>query len=179
MAIRGEVRVCGSTFEEFFRDEYKPLVAFLRKHGFGQEQAEDAAQEAMACACKDWYRVDQSARGWVYKVAYRSACIQARRSRQEVLRAIVGGWVTSTRDDGDVVEAEERDEVLRVLGQLPLRQRLVMIWHLAGFDTNEISEGLGMRPATVRSTLRHAKDRIRKIYQNRIADSGREEVIHG
>jgi RNA polymerase sigma factor (sigma-70 family) len=174
--IRREVRVGGSTFVEFFHDEFGPLVAFVRKIGFGREQAEDAASEAMTCAYESWSRIDRSPRGWVRTAAYRIACAQARRARDESLRAIAGGWDISTHDDVDVVEAaEEHDELLRLLQLLPRQQRLVMAWHLDGFDTNEISERLDMSPATVRSTLRHARDRLKVAYQTRSATSkGRE-----
>lgn len=175
---RGEVRVPDLTLDELFRDDYGPLVAFLRKSGFGRDQAEDAASEAMTCAYESWSQIE-SPRAWVRTVAYRIACSQAKRAHEEAPRALAGGWVTSIQDDIDdidVVEAaEERDELLGLLQQLPGQQRLVMAWHLDGFRTKEISEGLGMPPATVRSTLRHARNRLKAAYWTRFADSeGRE-----
>lgn len=167
-----EVRVRDSTFVEFFRGELGPLVAFLQKAGFEREKAEDAASEAMTCAYQSWSRIDRSPRGWVRTVAYRIACGQARRACEEPLRAVAGGWAIPAHYDVDAVEAtEEHELLLRLLQQLPQRQRLVMAWHLDGFDTNEISEQLNMPPATVRSTLRHARDRLKKVYQARFAAS--------
>jgi RNA polymerase sigma factor (sigma-70 family) len=164
--------VCCSTsiFIEFFHDEFGPLVAFLQKSGFEREQAKDAASEAMTCAYESWSRIDRSPRGWVRRAAYRIACNQAQRAREEPLRVVAGGWAIPPHGDVDVVEAaEEHAELLRLLQQLPRQQRLVMAWHLDGFDTNEISERLDMPPATVRSTLRHARDRLKVAYQSRSA----------
>lgn len=162
--------MCGSTFAEFFREEFRPLVPFLQKIGFEKEQAQDAAQEAMTCAYRSWSHIDRSPRGWVRTAAYRIACNHAQRAREEPLRAVAGGWATSAHYDVDVVEnIEEHELLLRLLQQLPHRQRLVMAWHLDGFDTNEISDQLNMSPATVRSTLRHARDQLKRFYQTRSA----------
>ena len=166
-----DARVCGSTFVEFFHDEFGPLVAFLQKIGFERDQAKDAAAEAMTCAYQSWSRINRSPRGWVRRAAYRIACSQARRAREESLRVVAGGWAIPPHDDLDVAEAaEEHAELLQLLQQLPHQQRLVMAWHLDGFDTNEISERLSMHPATVRSTLRHARDRLKVAYQFRSPD---------
>jgi RNA polymerase sigma-70 factor (ECF subfamily) len=164
------VRVRGPTFDEFYRDEAGPLVAFLKKGGFTKQQAEDAVSDAMTCALESWPRIDRSPRGWVRTVAYRIACKTAQRAREESLRAVVGGWAISAHYDVDVVETTEvHDLLVRLLQQLPRQQRLVMAWHLDGFNTKEIADRLDMLPATVRSTLRHAKDRLKVAYQTRSA----------
>jgi DNA-directed RNA polymerase specialized sigma24 family protein len=61
------------------------------------------------------------------------------------------------------------DQAVRAIQQLPRQQRLVMAWHLDGFDTKEISDQLNMPPATVRSHLRHARGRLKVAYQTRSA----------
>jgi RNA polymerase sigma-70 factor (ECF subfamily) len=161
--------VGGTAFDEFFRSEYPLLIGFLQKIGFEREQAKDAAAEAMTGAYESWARIDRP-RAWVRKVACRIASEQARRAREGPLKAVAGGWASATHYEVDVVELnEEQDLLLRLLRQLPRQQRLVMAWHLDGFDSNEISELLGRPPATVRSTLRHARDRLKAIYPARCA----------
>jgi RNA polymerase sigma-70 factor (ECF subfamily) len=161
-----EVRVCRSTFDEFFRDEVGALVAFRQKIGFEREHAKDAASEAMTCAYQRWSRIDRSPRCWVRTAARRIACNQVQRAREEPLRAVAGGWAISMHYDVDPVETtEEHELLLRLLQQLPPQQRLVMAWHLDGFDTKEISYELAITEATVRSTLRHARDRLKVAYQ--------------
>lgn len=163
-------------FDEFFRDEYGPLLAFLQKIGFERAQAEDAASEAMACACQGWSRINQSPRGWVRKAAYRIACDQVSRARDEPLRAVAGGWAVPCHYDADVIVLiEEQKLIVRLLQQLPQQQRLVIAWHLDGFDTNEVSDQLNMPPATVRSTLRHARKRLRGLYQSSFQRESRRD----
>ncbi len=161
-----------TTSDEFFRDELVRRVSFLRKVGFTRELAQDAAAEAMTCAYESWEAI-KSPRGWVRRAAYRAALKQARRAREETLRAVTGSWTVSSHYDADVIEArDEHHQVLELLGQLPPRQRLVMAWHLDGFNHNEISDRLHMSPPTVRSTLRHARARLKEIYQARAEGSG-------
>ncbi len=167
--------MCGTTFDEFFRDEFAKVVSHLRKAGFGLEPAQDAAVEAMICAYQSWTTI-RSPRSWVRTAAYRTALKQARRAREET--PLEGDWTPSSPHDPDVVEArEEHHQIMGLLGQLPPRQRLVMAWHLDGFDHDEISEQLGMPPSTVRSNLRHARARLKETYQARAERSetrGRE-----
>lgn len=172
----------GPIFEEFFSNEFGPLVAFLMKNGFERELAKDAASEAMTCAYKEWYRIELP-RAWVRTVAYRIALKQAQRALEESRRAAAGGWTMCEHYDVDVVElaveiAEEDELLLRLLERLPPRQRIVMVWHLDGFDAKEISGHLGMPEATVRSNLRHARRRLKVMYQVRLAgppdDEGRK-----
>ncbi|NUT47266.1 MAG: sigma-70 family RNA polymerase sigma factor [Saccharothrix sp.] len=151
-------------FDEFFRRELTPLVAFVRRAGFGAQQAEDAAQEAMAGAYQRWDAL-RSPRAWVRVVACRTAVVDARRWRDGVLRAVAAGWVVSVHHDPDVVVlAEERRRLLAVLGSLPECRRSAMAWHLDGYDHGEIAERLGTSPATVRSHLRHARDALRPLF---------------
>lgn len=152
-------------FNEFFRLDFARLVAFLRKAGFGRLEAEDAAAEAMACAYQSWATLTRP-RGWVRKAAYRSAVNTAMRNRERIERAIAGGWSDAgSRDDsGQCAIIEEKHEVLRRLARLPERQRLVMAYHLDGFDHAEIAELLDMSAPNVRSTLRHARERLKREY---------------
>jgi hypothetical protein len=56
----------------------------------------------------------------VRTAANRIACNQARRAREEPLRAVAGGWAISMHYDVDPVETtEEHELLLRLLQQLP------------------------------------------------------------
>jgi RNA polymerase sigma-70 factor (ECF subfamily) len=98
---------------------------------------------------------------------------QAARSREGTLRAVAGGWMASTHQDPDVaVLGYEHEQLVRDLNTLPWRRRLVMAWHMDGFNTIEISEELGMAPATVRSHLRHARSTLKALFQERSQEEG-------
>lgn len=143
--------------------EFELLVASLQRRGFDRDQAKDAVAEAMICAYRTSPRIDRSLRSWVGKVAYRIACRQARRAREEPRRAIDGGWAIANHYDVDVVEIiEERNRLLRLLQLLPRQQRRVMERHLDGFNGRDISNDLDMHPATVRANLRHARKALKR-----------------
>lgn len=159
------------SFDQFFVVETSRLVAFLRKAGFGTEQSRDSAQEAMMLAFQNWGNL-QFPRAWVRTTAYRTACAEAVSASRTFLAA-VGGFETDRTTDPDVVVlAEERDELLRALGRLGRAQRLVLAWSLDGFDTNEIATNLDVRPATVRSNLRHARAKLKALHEAKVAMRG-------
>lgn len=68
-------------FDEFFRSEYAPLVAFLRRLGYGSSASEDAAAEAMSCALVRWDQLDVP-RAWVRVAAKRVALRELQRQRK-------------------------------------------------------------------------------------------------
>lgn len=151
-------------FNEFFRREIAALVAFLIKTGFRRHDAEDAAAEAMTRAYERWESLD-APRGWVRTTAYNFAVNQAKRAHDNVARCVAGGWCDSENDHVDQsVVLYEQHQVLRMLALLPPRQRLIMSWHLDGFSIAEIAEQENMPSATVRSTLRHARTRLKAEY---------------
>lgn len=160
--------MCTDAFDDFFRHEFGPLVGFLRRAGFEPKLAEDSAAEAMTRAYERWATINSPAR-WVRQTAHRVACGQVVRDREGVRRAIAGGFTVFAHHDVDVAGIrDERNELLELLDQLPDQQRQVVALHLEGFNTTEISEHLEVCRATVRSNLRHARERLKALYQVRV-----------
>lgn len=159
-------QISSTKFDEFFRKDYPLLVGFLMKNNFDREEAEDATAEAMAKAYQGWSQINNP-RSWVRIVAHRIAGEQARRVRDASRRAIIAGWLNPMHTDPDVAQIKEENAwLVRQLNKLPPQQRLVMAWHLDDFTNDEIAEHLKMKPATVRSHLRHARAKLKKTYQN-------------
>jgi RNA polymerase sigma factor (sigma-70 family) len=135
-------------------------VVFLINAGASREEAEDAAQDAMMRAYRQWMNVEHPA-AWVRVVGWRSfvgAAVQTRETEQ----AQKAGWVNVNREDQQLMLLGEQERaVLRLLGELPPIQRLVMAWHYDGFSPTEIAEILDKPPATIRSDLRHARSRLK------------------
>lgn len=152
----------GSGYEDFFASEYGLVVSFLCKAGFDYQVADDATQEAMVAAYRAWARITNP-RGWIRTAAHRVAVRKAVLLRDELPLLVARGYVP-TADDGTerYRHFELHDELLRVLALLPERQRLVMVWHLDGFHDEEIARATGMKVSTVRSNLRHAREKLRK-----------------
>jgi RNA polymerase sigma-70 factor (ECF subfamily) len=142
-------------FDAFFRADFPPLVAFLCKAGFEVETARDVAAEAMLHALEAW-PVTGDPRAWVRRVAGR-------------LLDTSGGpepdWTLAGDPQDDAALAglvEQHSGLLGLLASLPGQQRLVLTWSLDGFTPSQIAEALRIAPATVRSTLRHVRERLRR-----------------
>lgn len=150
-------------FDDFFRVDFPKLVKFLLTAGFGFEESQDAAADAMVDAYRRWGRV-RNPTAYVRTAAMHSATNQARRDRAGLPRSIKGGWVTPERVDPFASVDEHLDAGPRLLALvrcLPDQQRLVLAWHLDGFKNTEIADHIGLAPGTVGSHLRHAKRRLR------------------
>ena len=142
-------------FDAFFRAEFPPLVAFLCKAGFEVETARDVAAEAMLHALEAW-PVAGDPRAWIRRVAGRlsDAAGDAR-----------ADWslVGDPRDDQELAALVEKHAgLIELLASLPGRQRMVLAWSLDGFTPAQIAKALRVAPATVRSNLRHVRERLRR-----------------
>ncbi len=151
-------------FDAFFTDDFPKLTALLITMGHGSGIAQECAAEAMYKAHERWADLDRP-RAWVRKVAIRDALKQAVRDAEGTRRAAEGGWAdfATSPDPARIVEArQQRQELLK---GLPDRQREVMALTLDGFEPTEIADILALSPETVRSNLRHARDKLKKKYR--------------
>ncbi|MFJ7215415.1 RNA polymerase sigma factor [Amycolatopsis sp. NPDC098790] len=141
-------------FDAFFRADFPPLVAFLCKAGFEVEIARDVAVEAMLHALEAW-PVPEDPRAWVRRVAGRllDAVGDAR-----------ADWTPDDRRDDEKLAAlvDQHAGFIDVLASLPGQQRMVLAWSLDGFTPTQIANALRIAPATVRSNLRHVRERLRR-----------------
>lgn len=164
----------GSSFDAFFADDFPRLTGFLISLGYESSLAEDAAAEAMYRAHEDWGSIEHPG-AWVRTVAKREALHQATRDQNGIKKAVEGGWAPSERSPEDpprIVEARlHRQEMLKTL---PDQQREVMAWTFDGYEPIEIANALGAAPETVRSNLRHARDKLKQLWtqQNQQAEGG-------
>jgi DNA-directed RNA polymerase specialized sigma24 family protein len=148
--------VCGGDdFDAFFRADFPALVAFLCKAGFEVETARDAAAEAMLHALEAWPTLEDP-RAWVRRVAGRllDAAGDAR-----------ADWPQAGDPQDDEKLAALVDQhagLIGLLASLPGRQRMVLAWSLDGFTPAQIAQALRIAPATVRSNLRHVRERLRR-----------------
>ncbi|MEV6646595.1 sigma-70 family RNA polymerase sigma factor [Amycolatopsis sp. NPDC051371] len=142
-------------FDAFFRADFPQLVAFLCKAGFEAELARDIAAEAMLHALEAWPTLEDP-RAWVRRVAGRllDAAGDARTD-----------W-TQAEDAADdeklAALVDQHAGLIDLLASLPGQQRLVLAWSLDGFTPTQIATALRIAPATVRSNLRHVRERLRR-----------------
>ena len=142
--------------EELFRREYEAMyrLAFTMLSSDGD--AEEVVQEAFVGVASCWDKLDNP--GGYLRVSIVNGGRKRLRSRTR------GRTAEAKLRDGVASGAVVQPEYLRdALDGLPDRQRTaVVLTYYSGLDSNEAGELMGCRPATVRSLIRHAFDRLRQ-----------------
>jgi RNA polymerase sigma-70 factor (ECF subfamily) len=136
-------------FDAFFADDFPRLVGFLISLGYEPGLAQDVAAETMLKTHERWQEIEQP---------------RAMRDLDGVRRAVEGGWLSPVagHDPTRIVEARlQREQLLKAL---PDRQREVMAWTFDDFEPTEIADALGLPPETVRSNLRHAREKLKQLW---------------
>jgi RNA polymerase sigma-70 factor (ECF subfamily) len=149
-------------FDSFFRERFSRTIVLLIAMGASRADAEDAAQEAMILAWRQWDTIQEPV-PWVRTVAVRTYWKLARMKQQFVSLDESAPEVQVGSDLG--IFAEEQQHVLRLpslLRALPPQQRTVAALFYDGLACEEIAELVGSPPATVRSHLRHARGRLKE-----------------
>ena len=147
-----------AAFQDFYRENTTPLVAFLILHGASLVDAADIAQDTMAAAYRRWQSIDYP-RAWTYRVASRALIRRVATVRETpVAEPAEAGPLLG---DTDIEQWEQRHDIGRFLACLPLRQRQIMAWTLAGYTPAEIAAELRLTPDAVRANLFKARRALR------------------
>ncbi|MBM2615503.1 sigma-70 family RNA polymerase sigma factor [Actinoplanes sp. LDG1-06] len=144
-------------FDDFYRSYMPRLVAFLRYQGAQLAEASDLAQDAMIKAYAKWPDIT-SPKAWTKRVASREWGRRLASVDDEPVTEAHGSLLTVP----DVVAWEQQFDLVRLLDQLPLRQRQVLAWTLDGYTPAEIAVELQLTPETVRSNLYKARRAVEK-----------------
>ncbi|NHO84398.1 RNA polymerase sigma factor [Micromonospora sp. CMU55-4] len=159
-------------FATYYEGDYKPLVGLLIRWGASRHEAEDVAQEAMHVALMNWPTI-KSPKSFTRAVALRSLHRGWQVAERDVTAARrVAQDVTMESFDAN----EDRPEVMSMLQALPEAQRVVFVLHYDGYGHTEISEITGQQRDTVRSNLRHARQKLLRMLD---PESTRKEATHG
>lgn len=148
-------QVVNQEFSAFYRNTVRTLVAFLVNHGANVADAADIAQATMIKAYQGWNDI-QHPRPWVYTVASRALVRKVAQVREDLCEEVPEPSSLLPRPDA-VSEWECHQEALRVLEDLPIRQRQVLSWTFSGFRPTEIAQQLDMTPEAVRASLKKAR----------------------
>jgi len=128
-------------FERLFLRAYRASFQILRS----REDAEDVAMDTMACALRQWDRLDPRPDGWVVTVAAHRAIDQWRRAqrRRHHDNADRGG------EEGS--RAEDELALRQALVNLPKRQReVVALRYFLDLSEQEIASALGCSTGSVK-----------------------------
>jgi len=150
-------------FDRFYRDEPPKLLRFLIFCGALPDDAADAAQQAfLEILLRGRVREMGHPASYLRRVAYNEWTKLNRRLEQDIKHAVAGCWIDLTVVE-DVYGRDDVKVVLESLAELPDRQRQVMAWLYDGYSEKEIAEQIGMKVSTVRSTVRHARTKLRLL----------------
>ena len=121
------------------------------------DRAQDAVQEALVSAWKGMraLRDPDAWDAWLHRLTVR-ACYQA--ARRDRRRDMVELHVTPDQEPAGALDTTEihaeRDRLERLLGRLPIDQRVVIVLHFyVGLPLTEVADALGIPPGTAKSRL--------------------------
>jgi RNA polymerase sigma-70 factor (ECF subfamily) len=132
-------------FAAFYSETVPRLVTFLICQGATLADAADLAQDTLVEAMPPVWQTLLQPYSWCRTVAYRKLCALWKRGVPPVGDPELAGsplyWLDQLRGD---------------------RQRAVLVCTYDGATTDETAELLEMAPANVRSTLRNARESLRR-----------------
>lgn len=174
---RGQRRVA---FEHFVAESTDSLLrtAYLFTGDAGH--AEDLVQESLYEIARRWSRVlsMESPQAYARRILINLALDDSKRRsrhRAELARPSLPDRPRSLRweselSSGAFAAADDRFELIRALGELPPRQRAVLV--LRYFDDlteSEVASTLGCSIGTVKSTTSRALEKMRELVRNQEA----------
>jgi RNA polymerase sigma factor (sigma-70 family) len=144
----------GETFADFYRREYDRSLRLAWLLTGSQAAAEDIVQDAMTGVYRLFDRVESPAAYLRRAVVNRAKSRQRDEQRQQDRLMLQ----EQRRSAADVADRE----LLDLIGQLPYRQRVVIVArYWGGWSEKEIAGALGCRPGTVKSLASRALNRLR------------------
>lgn len=159
-------------FSKFYMENVPRLVTFLVCQGVSVSDAADCVQETMIDALPPVWATLDCPYAWCRRVAHRKACDLIQRCREAPFSDPELARSPLLAPGLDVENFEANHEFLSWLARLDGgKQRQVLVWTYDGATPAEIAAELGMRPSTVRSTLRNARAALRQLR----AEEGEQE----
>jgi RNA polymerase sigma-70 factor (ECF subfamily) len=157
MAGRDNSRV--DSIEEIYRAQYGGFVRTAGAIAGSRERGADAVHDAFVAAVREASRLPEGAAlmSWLWRAVVNAARDARRREHRQ---AALGS--DSHEVDVALNGAGWQDELRRLVGALPERQRLTLfLRYYADLDYVSIAEVLGVAPGTVAATLHAAHAALR------------------
>jgi RNA polymerase sigma-70 factor (sigma-E family) len=122
---------------------------------------EDLLQEALERVLRNWHRIDGDAERYLWRTLYNLAADGWRSQRRWRRRLGLLDQAPAT-DPTAVVDL--RDTLVRLLGELPARQRAVLVLrYFEQLNVTETAEVLGCPPGTVKAAASRGLARLREL----------------
>lgn len=164
-------------FHALYERELPYVHRSLRRLGVSRADTNDLTHEVFLVAWRrfDTYERSRPARPWLFGISYRVASdwrARAHHREQPDEPALAAATVEATAE-GNMVEREAREAVMRALASLPDERRAVFILHeLDGCAAPEIAQTLGIPLNTVYSRLRVARREFTDAARSQLPKGG-------
>jgi len=149
------------TYEEFNREQYPQVVAFLIYQGFPHHIADEATQDAMVDAHRNWQKIDRNPPMWVRTAAVRHAGRKVKSMRRTSSTAEQESE-HGVEDEGLSAVVERHGDLVGLVRKLPERLRTAFALHFDGFSVAEIGEHLRIPRRTVYARLERARELLKQ-----------------
>jgi RNA polymerase sigma factor (sigma-70 family) len=145
----------GEDFPAFYFRFMPNLVGFIMLLGAQLFDAAAIAQETMESAYNHWEEIEKP-ESWARTIAANNFRRRRKSSRGATYVDVTDGMLLLASSI-DPVEWASQHEILRLLSQLPGRQREVMAWTLVGYSPSEIARELEISAKAVLASLEKAR----------------------
>jgi RNA polymerase sigma-70 factor, ECF subfamily len=158
-------------WDVLFRRYQLPLYVYVFELLHHEQTSLDVVQETFINAVRHLgsLREDGKFGSWLFGIAHQK-CVQhwRKQGREEMLLDEVAGAAPDFEDGPDelLIRREQEAEFMKLLNQLPLPQRSVLLLHFVEeFPLEEIAAITGAQLGTVKSRLHYAKRALRKLIE--------------
>jgi len=158
---------------ELYRTHHLQMVRLARLLVDDTASAEDVVQEAFLGMHRNRraLRDSRAAVGYLRQAVVNQSRSMLRRRRTVRAHLKVAEPELAPPADTDVILAEEHQDVLRAVDQLPPRQREVLVLrYWSDMSEAEIADALGISKGTVKSQASRAMATLTKIMQGGVTD---------
>jgi RNA polymerase sigma-70 factor (ECF subfamily) len=160
-----------AAWDTIFRRYQLPLYVYVFELVHDEQTSLDIVQESFINAARHIGSLREDAKfgSWLFGIAHQK-CIQRwrKQARDEALREELAAAPPDFEDDPAefLIRAEQEAEFMKLLNQLPLAQRSVLLLHFVEeFSLEEIAAITGAQLGTVKSRLHYAKKALRNILE--------------
>lgn len=158
--------------DKFLDDIIRLCLVYVRN----MDDAQDVAQQVFVTYLqkKPVFENDEHAKNWLLKVAVNMSKNHVRLQRRGEISFDELKGALSTEDDRRDGRTEQEEAVFGAVMRLKQKHReIIHLYYYSGYNTNELSEMLGIPAASVRSRLTRARAALEKELKGGICDAGR------
>jgi RNA polymerase sigma-70 factor (ECF subfamily) len=162
-----------AAWDALFRRYQLPLYVYVFELVRNEQTSLDLMQETFIAAARHigGLRDDEKFGSWLFGIAHQKVVqFWRKHGGKEILFDEIPESPDESENSPDnlLIRREQEAEFMKLLDQLPLPQRSVLLLHFVeDFSLEEIARITETQPGTVKSRLHYAKKALRKLLENK------------